>query len=192
MFWLKLLYQKKIFHAPYLYEFLALRAHTSLMTGEGTPSYILGGELIVRRLKALSPHSKLLIMLRYCLFSCGHWRLILPQSSKLPPPFLDWHCSEILCTEPFHTTKCASIEQVDKNTWFWIDISLSSTLIWNMSAAYGCFCWGCLKPAYAIGTPEQLKNRGDIYTYSFEEVWSYMRFAWYVRFYRMNARRSTT
>lgn len=41
-----------------------LAKRPSLITGEGTPSYLLGGELIARRLHALCPDTKLIVLLR--------------------------------------------------------------------------------------------------------------------------------
>ena len=46
------------------FEEEGLAAHVSLMTGEATPSYLLGGELVARRLRALAPAARLVVIMR--------------------------------------------------------------------------------------------------------------------------------
>jgi len=41
-----------------------LTRHPSLMTGESTPSYLLGGPLVIDRIREVAPHAKLIVLLR--------------------------------------------------------------------------------------------------------------------------------
>eukprot|EP01047_Picozoa_sp_COSAG01_P053487 COSAG01_NODE_5739_length_4065_cov_2.031266_5_plen_170_part_00 len=48
----------------------------SLCSGEATPSYLLGGELIARRMRALAPDTRLIVILREPVERCfSHYRM---------------------------------------------------------------------------------------------------------------------